>query len=110
MLEENPFFVLGLPPTCTRAEAEREAQKLLGQFELGVSAAASYQSPFGVRVLTRELIRTSIAELRVPQRRLLHELWAHTHIDLYLPRAAQEESDALADGWPGARRALGWGP
>ena len=72
----NPFFVLELRPSCTRAEIERAGQKLLGMLELEFSAARRYRSPIGEHERSAELVRASMAELRDPNRRLLHELWA----------------------------------
>lgn len=75
-LATNPFYVLGLRPDCARAEIEREGQKLIGMLELELSSATSYRSPVGVHRRTPELVREAMAELRDPNRRLLHELWA----------------------------------
>jgi hypothetical protein len=72
----NPFHVLGLRPGCTRAEIEQEGQKLLAMLELGLAAAARYQTPLGPVERTREKVRAALAELRDPDRRLLAELWA----------------------------------
>ncbi|MCA9676301.1 MAG: hypothetical protein KC464_14785, partial [Myxococcales bacterium] len=63
---ENPFLVLGLAPTATRMEIEREAGKLLGMLELGLAAAATYATPLGPRPRTPELVRTAAATLRDP--------------------------------------------
>jgi hypothetical protein len=75
-LANNPFYILGLRPDCARAEIEREGQKLIGMLELELSSAATYRSPIGVHRRTPELVREAMAELRDPNRRLLHELWA----------------------------------
>lgn len=75
-LADNPFHVLGLRPDCARAEVEREGQKLLAMLELGLSAARTYASPLGVHERSAEQVREAMAELRDPDRRLLHELWA----------------------------------
>jgi hypothetical protein len=75
-LAGNPFYVLDLRPDCARAEIEREGQKLIGMLELELSAARTYRSPIGVHSRTPELVREAMAELRDPNRRLLHELWA----------------------------------
>jgi hypothetical protein len=93
-LEENPFYVLGLPPDCARAEMEREGQKLLGMLELGLSAAAEYAHPLGRARRTPELVRQAMAELRDPVRRLAHELWAQ------LPAAPSPAPTAAAAGPP----------
>ena len=72
---ENPFHVLALPPTATRAEVERAGQKWLAMLEVGVGAAKLYATPVGPRVRTPELVRAAMAELRDPDRRIVHELW-----------------------------------
>lgn len=75
-LAHNPFYVLELRPDCTRAEVERAGQTLLGMLELELSPAQSYTSPIGRHRRTPELVREAMAELRDPNRRLLHEVWA----------------------------------
>jgi hypothetical protein len=72
---QNPFFVLGVPVTASRAEVERAGQKLLGLLELGTSAQR-YESPFGSHSRDAALVRWAVNELRDPDRRVLHELWA----------------------------------
>ena len=102
----NPFFVLGLPPTATRAEVEREGQKLLGMLELGLKAAGTYASPAGPQPRSADLVREALAELRDPQRRLGHELWAQAR-----PRAEpllEEEKATAAPRFAHARARLGW--
>src|SRR5438874_11473689 len=73
---DNPFYVLGLRPGCGRAEVEREGQRLLAMLELGLSAADRYGTPVGERERTADKVRHATAELRDPERRLPHELWA----------------------------------
>jgi hypothetical protein len=109
-IAENPFYVLGLPVTCSRIEVEREGQKLLGMLEIGLSAAGSYRSPLGVHPRTPELIRAAMAELRDPQRRLNHELWAALPSPAPAAAAAEAPAAAPADAapWPEALAALGW--
>jgi hypothetical protein len=75
-LASNPFYVLELRPDCSRPEVERAGQKLIGMLELELSAAQSYRSPLGRHRRSPELVREAMAELRDPNRRLLHELWA----------------------------------
>jgi hypothetical protein len=88
----QPFYVLGLAPAATRAELEREAQKLLGMLELGLRSAATYATPLGPQQRTPELIRQAIAELRIPERRLLHELWAALPAPAPQPQPAADPS------------------
>lgn len=124
-LQENPFYVLGLRPGCSRSEIEREGQKLLGMLELGLSAARRYDTPLGAQPRDAERVRWAMAELREPARRLVHELWA------WLPAqplaGPPEDTDAaLREGlaqtgesaaaaweplatWPQALLALGYG-
>ena len=113
-LLRNPFHVLGLPVTCTRAEAEREGQKLLGMLSLGLAQAASYTTPLGVRPRTDELVRWAMAELRDPQARLDHELWAQLPASPQAPDAAapgaQPTPEGGPPGWADAPTALGWRP
>lgn len=109
-LASNPFFVLGLRPDCGRAEIEREGQKLIGMLELELSGATTYRSPIGEHRRTPELVREAMAELRDPNRRLLHELWAMlepgnpAHADA----GEREHEQANLAPFP-ALRALGFG-
>lgn len=88
---ENPFFVLGVTPEQSRAEIEREGAKLLGMLELGLRSATSYKTPTGTGTRTSEAVRAALAELRDPERRLLHELWASAP-----PPAPKPGADASA--------------
>ncbi len=105
-LADNPFFVLGLAPDCSRQEIEREGQKLLGLLELGLSRAATYQTPLGPRERTPELVRGAMAELRDPKRRVVHELWADVaqatsvaHERAEQAQASPGEAPAWTDVW-----------
>lgn len=109
-LATNPFYVLGLRPDCARAEIEREGQKLIGMLELELSAAVNYRSPIGEHRRTPELVREAMAELRDPNRRLLHELWATLEPAVEAPRDADADEQEQADLAPfPALRALGFG-
>jgi hypothetical protein len=103
-LEENPFYVLGLRPGASRAEIEQEGQKLLGMLELGLTGAGRYETPFGGAERTPERVRRALAELRDPERRVVHELWAR------LEPGAARGAGARTVGWPEAYAALGWRP
>jgi curved DNA-binding protein CbpA len=125
-IRDNPFHVLGLRPTATRAEIEREGQKLLGMVELGLQRAARYATPLGSAPRTADKIRRAMAELRDPDRRLEHELWARLEpsaapSEAPVPETTGDASTAGARGeptrvsrakgdapWPAARWALGW--
>jgi hypothetical protein len=95
-LKENAFHVLGLRPTCTRMEVEREGQRLLAMLELGLSEATHYDTP--------EAVRAAMAALRNPATRLSHALWAQ------LPPSASPPAPASprAEPWPEAPTRLGW--
>jgi hypothetical protein len=110
---DNPFYVLGLRPTATRAEIEREGQKLLGMLELGLKSSARYATAVGVMERTPDKVRRAMAELRDPDRRLEHELWARLEPAAFVaaepaeapakPRAEDAWADALVDlGWRAA--------
>ena len=113
-LAENPFYVLELRPSCSRAEVERAGQKLLGMLELELAGATSYRSPLGSHRRSPELVRRAMAELRDPDRRLVHELWATLELEDPAGSPAQadaaegdrEDSDRLAPF--AALRALGF--
>jgi hypothetical protein len=108
---DNPFYVLGLGPGATRQEVEREGQKLLGMLELGLKSAAEYETPVGRRGRTADKIRRAMAELRDPERRLVHELWARLRPGTVrgVDPQDEEKSAARADApWPEALVALGW--
>ena len=102
-LEENPFCVLGIAVESTRAEVERAAQLLLAKLELDLSEARTYETPLGSRTRTAELVRKAAAELRDPDRRLVHEFWALRDPSV---RVA-EPVEACADA-PKPLTRLGW--
>jgi hypothetical protein len=86
----NPFHVLELTPSATRAEIERAAQRLLGSLELCVTSAGAYRTPLGSLPRSPELVRWAASELRDPERRLAHELW-------FVSSESWPEPDELAD-------------
>jgi hypothetical protein len=106
-ITENPFYILGLPVTASRQEVEREGQKLLAMLDVGLSGAKAYATPLGGQPRTPEKVRQAMAELRDPDRRLVHELWASIPSDFEAPEREQE--GRLAP-WPDVRAALGWRP
>lgn len=111
-LSANPFHVLGLRPDCGRAEVEREGQKLLAMLELDLAAARTYASPLGTHPRTAELVREAMAELRDPQRRLVHELWAALPSESTTASEPEPSGDATperpAPRWPDALARLGF--
>lgn len=112
---DNPFHVLGLPKSATRAEVEREGQKLLGMLELGLSSARTYATPVGPGERDATLVRHAMAELRDPDRRLLHELWAWSSSvaeaspTTSTPPAPSSAARPVVRRWPDALRVLGFG-
>jgi hypothetical protein len=105
-LAENPFYVLGLRPGCSRAEVEREGQKLISMLDLGLSKANVYDTPVGPQIRTADLVRRAMAELRDPDKRLVHELWAHLDPT---PQPSPSSNPSLdADPFPEAPIILGW--
>lgn len=105
---ENPFYVLGLLPECSRAEMEREGQKLLGMLELGLPAAQTYKTPLGAAQRDSDKVRQAMAELRDPHKRLLHEVWALLPAEPLEP-ASNEPASSVPGPWPDAASALGFG-
>jgi hypothetical protein len=103
-LERNPFHVLGLRPGAGRAAIEEAAQKILGMLELGLRGAGEYPTPLGARARTPDDVRAALAELRDPERRLVHELWAALE-----PEPAVGPVEPAPAGWPAAFAALGVG-
>jgi hypothetical protein len=73
---ENSFLVLGVPPSASAAEVERQGQKLLAMLAAGLREADHYPTPFGEQPRTPELVRAALADLRDPGRRLWAEWWA----------------------------------
>ena len=71
----NPFLVLDLPPESPAAAVERKGGLLLSMLALGAEEASRYQTPSGPGKRTPEMVREAMAELRDPERRLIHEWW-----------------------------------
>lgn len=105
-LDDNPFFVLGLPLDCRPIDVEAQGRKLLGMLELGLSAARTYSTPLGERPRDAEKVRAAMAALRDPATRLGHELWAGT------PMPATETAAPAVDEapFPDAFALIGWRP
>lgn len=113
-IRDNPFYVLGLRPDATRQAIERQGTKLLGMLELKLKSAAAYPTPVGRAERTPEKVRSAMAELRDPARRLDHEIWARLDPEaLPAPEASaapadEDRSPRARDPWPEALAALGW--
>ena len=71
----NPFWVLDLPPDTPAAKVERRGELLLSMLAVGMTDATRYLTPLGPRERTAENVREALAELRDPNRRLIHEWW-----------------------------------
>jgi hypothetical protein len=98
-LADNPFLVLEIAVSASRAEVERAGQKLLAQLTIGVSSVTTYRTPFGLRERDESKVRSALSALRDPEQRAFYELW--------------HSSDAQADqsvlqGWPQALASIGW--
>lgn len=107
-MADNPFYVLEVAPDCSRAEVERAGQKLLAMLELDLAGARAYPTPFGPGRRDAAKVREAMAELRDPQRRLFHELWA---VSPYAPASSESpinEELAATSGFSAALSALGW--
>ncbi len=71
----NPFLVLELPADAPGEVVERKGALLLSMLSVGTAEASRYQTPFGPRERTPEMVREAMGELRDPERRLIHEWW-----------------------------------
>jgi hypothetical protein len=100
--QENPFYVLGLPPDASRSDIERTAQKLLAELAIGRDGARTYATPLGPIERTEERVRTAVAELRDPRKRLSYEIWAET------PASEAPPDDESAMPWAECMRLLGF--
>jgi hypothetical protein len=94
----NPFVVLALPPSASAGEVERQGDKLLAMLAAGLTEAASYPTPVGPRARTPELVRSALAELRDPARRLRAEWWAQGWRQAWPPGAPRGSQPGLQPG------------
>lgn len=102
---QNPFFLLGVAPTASDAEIEREGRKLLAQLELGLQAVVLAQTPLGTVERTPDAVRAALAQLRDPRKRQRHALWARVPPR---PAGAAASSDGALEPFAGAMAAVGW--
>ena len=108
-IADNPFYVLELRPDATAVEVERAGQRLLAMIEVGLAAASSYPTPLGGMPRDADLVRRSLDELRDPERRIVHEVWAALDPSV---EARLDREPACRRGlppWPGALATLGFG-
>ena len=99
----NPFFILGVSPEASRVDVERAGQRLLALLEVGATSAQSYDTPLGKATRDADGVRQALAQLRDPDDRVVHELWAR--LGAVVPR---ERNDNQAGPWDEAVRAFGW--
>lgn len=74
-LEHNPFHVLDVPTSASRAQVLRQKHKLLGLLTLKLSAGRAYTTPLGTHERTDALVRSAACALDDPRQRLMWELW-----------------------------------
>lgn len=72
---QNPFYVLELPTSASRADVERAGQKLLALLGIESASARRYWTPVGELERDADLVRRSLGRLREPGDRVLWELW-----------------------------------
>ena len=106
-IAENPFYVLGVSPTASRTELEREGNKLLSMLQLGLKESKVYRSPVGEHARTEEAVRAAMAELRDPKRRLVHELLASLPVTVTVPKPVESRDEMK---WARAPVVFGYGP
>jgi len=96
-LANNPFYVLDLRPAASRVDVERQGGRHLSMLEVGIARAARFDTPVGEQERTPEAVRVAMAELREPDKRLRHELWAALPAGLVPPDAAAEAAPDASD-------------
>lgn len=111
-IAENPFAVLELDASATRAEVERAGQKWLAMLELGLASARLYATLLGPRARTPEAVRAAMAQLREPDKRALAELWWSPDAGVAAAEVADDaamsaDDDLAALGFD-AMTPLGW--
>jgi hypothetical protein len=104
---ENPFYLLGLDPSASELEVEREGRKLLAQLELGLAAVRVAHTPVGDVTRTPERVRDALAELRDSRKRKRHALWARLPVANIESPNGESSHNARAP-WSEAMSAVGW--
>lgn len=107
LIRENAFYVLGLPLQATRMEIEREGARWLAALELKLGGADRYSTPLGPQERTPDRVRRAMADLRDPNRRLVHEWTARLPADA-VPTPVHASSTEPVQ-WQGVLAAYGFG-
>jgi len=108
--EKNPYFVLELEVPATRADVERQKNKLVALFEVSPARAARYLTPFGELTRTVDDVRRAAKTLEEARQRLWCGLWAKA----WRERASGTRSDRAPGSAPvdddaeDLLSALGW--
>ena len=107
----NPFHVLGVPPTATRQAIEEAGQCLLAGLQSPSDGATyrDYETPLGSQERDAHTVRRALAQLRDPDERIHHEIWAQLRPRRAANRPANLGASALS-GWSAGCRAMGWWP
>ena len=100
-------------PREPRARSSARGRSSSGCWSSGSESAATYATPVGPAPRTADKVRRAMAELRDPERRLEHELWARLDPSAAAPPpnpdAPEQKERPRADApWKGALAALGW--
>ena len=100
-IAKNPFFILGVHPSASAREVERQGRKLLHQLQAGVGAAGTMRTPFGPLPRTADDVRAAMATLADPDKRLVAEIWAR--LPTPLPQDEGQESERFDDAFSALR-------
>jgi len=108
-LLDNPFHVLGVPPTATREAIEEAGHGLLAglQSPSDGSTSRNYETPLGPRERDAHTVRRALAQLRDPDERIHHEIWAQLKPGRAVSGALPLGTSAPS-GWAAGPRAMGW--
>lgn len=92
--EKNPYFILELEAPATRADVERQKNKLVALFDVSPARAARYLSPFGDATRSVDDVRRAAKTLEEARQRLWCGLWAKAWRD----RAGVVRDESTTDG------------
>jgi hypothetical protein len=101
----NAFHVLDLPVDASAADVRRQAARLVDRLVNSDPGAGRYDTPVGPRVRDAAMVQRAATQLRDPDERVQHEIWAAVPRRDATPRAVLVEG---SPGWPGAPAAFGW--